>query len=67
MIIKNDFFNNENDYLKKEKEGLMKAVNKLDERFKNNEVDREKFLKQNEEFAKRHVEINKKIEKLNRH
>ena len=66
MIIKNDFFNNENDYLQKEKEGLIKAVEKLDKRFKNNEVDREKFLKQNEIFAKRHAEINKKIEKLNR-
>ena len=66
MIIKNDFFNNENDYLQKEKEGLIKAVEKFDKRFKNNEVDREKSLKQNEVFAKRHAEINKKIEKLNR-
>ena len=66
MIIKNDFFNKENDYLQKEKEGLIKAVEKFDKRFKNQEVDREKFLKQNEIFAKRHAEINKKIEKLNR-
>ena len=66
MIIKNDFFNNENDYLQQEKKGLIKAVEKLDKRFKSNEIDREKFLKQNEIFAKRHEEINKKIEKLDR-
>ena len=62
MIIKN----RENDYLKKEKEGLIKAVQKFDQRFKNNEVELENFLKQNEKFAKRHSEINKKIEKLDR-
>ena len=66
MIIKNNFFNNNRDYLMKEKEGLMKSVQKLDQRFKNNEVDREKFIKQNEIFAKRHAELNKKIEKLDR-
>ena len=66
MIIKNDFFNQDRDYLMKEKEGLMKSVKKFDQRFQNNEVDREKFLKQNEIFAKRHEEINKKIEKLDR-
>ena len=66
MIIKNDFFNKDRDYLMKEKEGLMKSVENLDKRFKNNEVDREKFLEQNMVFAKRHEEINKKIEKLDR-
>lgn len=66
MIIKNDFFNNDKNYLEREKEGLKKSIDKLDKRFQNSEIDREKFLKQNLEFAKRHKELNKKIEKLNR-
>lgn len=66
MIIKNDFKNIKKDYLQEEKEGLNRAVLNLDKRFKKNEIDREKFLKQNLEFAKRQVELNKKQEKLNR-
>ena len=37
MIIKNDFLNGKRNYLEKEKEGLNKAVEKLDKRFQNNE------------------------------
>ena len=40
MIIKNNFNLQKEDYLKKEKEGLDKAINKLDERFKNDAVSR---------------------------
>lgn len=66
MIIKNNFNLPKEDYLKKEKEGLDKAINKLDERFKNDAVSREKFLKQNEEFAKRQADLKKRIDNLNR-
>lgn len=66
MIIKNNFNLQKEDYLKKEKEGLDKAINKLDERFKNDAVSREKFLKQNEVFAKRQADLKKKIDNLNR-
>ncbi|MCI5701493.1 MAG: hypothetical protein MR266_01780 [Erysipelotrichaceae bacterium] len=66
MIIKNNFNLQKEDYLKKEKEGLDKAINKLDERFKNDAVSREKFLKQNEVFAKRQADLKKRIDNLNR-
>ena len=66
MIIKNDFFKKNNNYLMQEKDGLNKAIKKLDDRFKKEEIDREKFLKQNQEFAKKQIELNKRIEKLNR-
>lgn len=66
MIIKNNFNLQKEDYLKKEKEGLDKAINKLDERFKNDAVSREKFLKQNEVFAKRQSDLKKRIDNLNR-
>ncbi len=65
MIIKNDFFNNNNS-LEQECEGIKKAVKKLDSRFQNNEIDREKFLKQNAVFAERHELLKKKIAKLNK-
>lgn len=66
MIIKNNFNLQKEDYLEKEKEGLDKAINKLDERFKNDAVSREKFLKQNEVFAKRQANLKKRIDNLNR-
>lgn len=66
MIIKNDFFKENNNYLTQEKDGLNRAIKKLDDRFKKEEIDREKFLKQNQEFAKKQMELNKRIEKLNR-
>lgn len=66
MIIKNNFNLQKEDYLKKEKEGLDEAINKLDERFKNDAVSREKFLKQNEVFAKRQADLKKRIDNLNR-
>lgn len=66
MIIKNNFNQNKTEYLAKEKEGLDKAISKLDKRFQNKEIDREKFLKQNEEFAKKQAFLKQKMEKLNR-
>ena len=65
MIIKNEFFNSEEDLLYKEKEGLDKAIKKWDDRFQKGEVEREKFLKKNIDFAKKQKEIKEKIQKLN--
>ena len=65
MIIKKDYLNRGNNYLQQEKEGLNKAIENFDKRFKNNEVEREKFLKGLDEFAKKQVDINKRIDKLN--
>lgn len=64
MIIKKNNSNLKIDYLQEEKKGLTKAIDNLNKRFKKNEISREKFLKQNSEFAKRHIELNKKINKL---
>lgn len=58
MIIRNNF--NKKDYVTEQKIGLKKAIDKLDERFQKGEIEREKFLKQNEIFAKRQRELNKK-------
>lgn len=66
MIIKNNFFNKDMEYLKKEREGLNQAINKLDKRLKNKEISHEKFLKQNEIFAKKQINLLKREEKLNR-
>lgn len=65
MIIKNNFNENKNIY-EETKKGLDDAVYNLDKRFKNGEIDREKFLKQNNEFAKRQQELAKKINKYNK-
>lgn len=59
MIIKNNFNKTSNDFLQEEKKGLDKAINKLDERFKKGELEREVFLKQNKEFAKKQIDLKK--------
>lgn len=66
MIIKKDYLNRENNYLQREKEGLNKAIENFDRRFKNNEVDRSNFLNGLNEFSKKQIDLNKRIEKLNR-
>lgn len=66
MIIKNDYLNRERDYLEDEKKGLNKAIENYDRRFKNNEIERDNFLKGLEEFSKKQININKRIDKLNR-
>ena len=45
MIIRNDYLNQNKDYLEREKMGLNKAIENYDKRFKNGEIEREKFLK----------------------
>lgn len=67
MIIKNNFKKTSNDFLQEEKKGLDKAINKLDERFKKGELEREVFLKQNKEFAKKQIDLKKRMDKLNRY
>jgi len=66
MIIKNNFYKKQEDYLKKEKEGLEIAIKNFDKRFRKKEVERDNFLKQNMEFAKKSKKIKKKQEKLNK-
>lgn len=66
MIIKKDYLNRENNYLQREKEGLNKAIENFDRRFKNNEVDRSNFLNGLNDFSKKQIDLNKRIEKLNR-
>lgn len=67
MIIKNNFNKTTNDFLQEEKKGLDRAINKLDERFKKGELEREIFLKQNKEFAKKQSDLKKRMDKLNRY
>ena len=63
MIIRNDYLNQDNNYLQREKEGLNKAITNFDKRFKNNEVERSKFLKGMEDFSKKQIDLNKRIDK----
>lgn len=63
MIIKNDFFKDRN-YLQEEKEGLDRAVENFNKRYKKGEVKKENFFKQNEEFARRQKELTEKIKKM---
>ena len=63
MIIKKDYLNN-NNYLQREKEGLNKAIENFDKRFKNNEVERSNFLKGLDDFSKKQIDLNKRIEKF---
>ena len=53
MIIKKDYINREFDYLQEERKGLDKAINKLDERYKNKEIEKDNFYKQLYVFTKR--------------
>ncbi|MBQ8892388.1 MAG: hypothetical protein IJ068_05975 [Bacilli bacterium] len=63
MIIKKDYLNKNNNYLEMEKEGLEKAINNFDKRFKNKEIERTNFLKGLEEFSKKQIDLNKRINK----
>ena len=65
MIIKKDYLNREMDYLQEEKKGLNKAIENFDKRYKKNEVERENFLKGLDEFSKKQIDLNKKIDMLN--
>ena len=63
MIIKKDYMNRKIDYLQEERKGLDKAVNKLDERYKNNEIDKDNFYKQLNVFTKRGEDLKKRIDR----
>ena len=66
MIIKKDYINREFDYLQEERKGLDKAINKLDERYKNNEIEKDKFYKQLDVFTKRGEDLKKRMDKNSR-
>ena len=66
MIIKKTEISDQFDYLKQEQDGLKRAIDKLDKRFQNNEVDRETFFKGMENFALKQQDLNKRKDKLNR-
>lgn len=75
MIIRNNFNNNKafgnrmnindnnNNYFDQQKQGLRKSINKLDERYKNGEVDFEKFKKIANNYANQHRDLNQRINK----
>ena len=63
MIIKKDYLNRSTNYLEEEKKGLNKAIENLDKRYKDNQIERENFLKNLKIFEKRNKNINNKIEK----
>lgn len=66
MIIKKDYINREFDYLQEERKGLDKAINKLDERYKNNEIEKDNFYKQLGVFTKRGEDLKKRMDKNSR-
>ena len=49
-----------------EKEGINKAINNFEKRFKNKEVERTDFLKGLEGFSKKQIDLNKRIDKDNK-
>lgn len=74
MIIRNNFnsnknnfgsrrnFNeNNNDYFDQQKMGLRKSIDNLDERYKNGEVDFDKFKKIANNYAEQHKNLNDRI------
>ena len=66
MIIKKDYMNRKIDYLQEERKGLEKAVNKLDERYQNKEIEKDNFYKQLNVFTKRGEDLRKRIDKESR-
>ena len=66
MIIKKDYINREFDYLQEERKGLDKAINKLDERYKNNGIEKDNFYKQLDIFTKRGEDLKKRMDKNSR-
>lgn len=69
MIIRNNFninkhgFNKQQDYLQEEKKELKNSIDHLDKRFKNKEVDIEKFKKIMGNYASQHEKLNDRINK----
>lgn len=65
MIISNKFerIDREKDRLVKEKLGLKKGIDNLDKRYKNGEIDIEKFSKIANNYAREHKNINDRLNK----
>ena len=66
MIIKKDYMNRKIDYLQEERKGIDKAVNKLDERYQNKEINKDNFYKQLSVFTKRGEDLKKRIDRESR-
>ncbi len=62
MIFKEKYLKKK-DYVEEKREGLKKAVDNLDKRYKNHEVEREPFLKLLDVFSKRHIKLLKENKK----
>lgn len=72
MIIRNNFNtnrrfnnneNNQNSYLDEQKKALCRSIDNLDKRYKNGEVDLNKFKKIANSYAERHQDLNNRINK----
>ncbi len=72
MIIRNNFNanrrfnnneNNQNSYLDEQKKVLCRSIDNLDKRYKNGEVDLNKFKKIANSYAERHQNLNNRINK----
>lgn len=63
MIIKKDYINREPNYLQEERKGLDKAINKLEERYQNKEIEKDNFYKQLNVFTKRGEDLKKRMDK----
>ncbi len=66
MRIKDDYLNQKRNYLEEEKKGLDRAIQNLDKRFKNNEIERDQFFKDLKIFKERGDDLKKRMEKNSR-
>ena len=64
MIIKDDYLERKPNYLEEERKGFDKLISIFDKRFKNNEIERDNFLKGLKNFESKKEELNKKIKKF---
>ena len=76
MIIRNNFNSNKNNlgsrrnfdqnnnnYFDQQKKGLQRSIENLDERYKNGEIDINKFKKIADNYAVQHENLNQRINK----
>jgi len=66
MIIVKKMMNQNPKYVEEAREGLEKAVANLDKRYKNGEIERDRFLEKLNVFAKRRKKLDAEVKKLNR-
>ena len=75
MIIRNNFNNNKNNfgsrrnfddnnnYLDQQKNGLKRSIDNLDDRYKKGQIDFDKFKKIADNYAVQHKNLNQRINK----